>query len=209
MKSKYYPPKLNETKFHCAHCNIFSQQIWQPVFINTGGWTESQLKSCICTHCGQRTYWLGQRMVVPDDAPVEPAHPELPADLLKEYAEARSIFTRSPRASAALLRLCLQKLMPHLGEVGKNLNDDIKSLVKKGLPPLIQKSLDFCMVIGNNAVHPGEIDLNDTPDTALQLFGMINIIVEDRIAKPKEIEALYSTLPEDARKAIDERDKTK
>jgi hypothetical protein len=49
--------------------------------------------------------------------------------------------------------------------------------------------------------------LNDTPEIAQQLFQMINFIVDDRITRPKEIEALYSQLPEDSRKAIEKRDK--
>jgi hypothetical protein len=51
--------------------------------------------------------------------------------------------------------------------------------------------------------------LNDTPDVALQLFGLINIIVEDRITRPKEVEELYSKLPDGAKKAIEERDRKK
>jgi hypothetical protein len=99
--------------------------------------------------------------------------------------------------------------MPHLGETGKNINDDIKSLVSKGLSALVQKALDYCRVVGNNAVHPGEIVINDTPDVAMKLFSMINFIVEDRITKPKEIEALYNELPEDSRKQIESRDSHK
>ena len=76
----------------------------------------------------------------------------------------------------------------------------------KGLPPTIQQSLDYCRVVGNNAVHPGEIDLNDSPEIAQQLFGMINFIVDDRISRPKEIAALYMKLPEKARAAIEKRD---
>lgn len=145
-------------------------------------------------------------MVVPAEAPVEPPHPHLPEDCIAEYTEARDIFARSPRAAAALLRLCIQKLMPHLGEKGNNINDDIKALVAKGLPTMVQQALDYCRVVGNNAVHPGEIELNDTPDVAQRLFEMINFIVEDRITRPKEIAELYGKLPEENRKAIEQRD---
>ncbi len=148
-------------------------------------------------------------MIVPSEAPVEPMHPDLPEDCKTEYSEARDVFSRSPRAAAALLRLCIQNLMPHLGESGSNINQDIKHLVAKGLPILVQKALDYCRVVGNNAVHPGEIEINDTPDIAAKLFQMINFIVDDRITRPKEIEALYTQLPQEAREAIEKRDAQK
>jgi hypothetical protein len=49
--------------------------------------------------------------------------------------------------------------MPHLGESGKNLNTDIGNLVKEGLSVDIQQALDSLRVIGNESVHPGELDL--------------------------------------------------
>lgn len=204
MKSKYYAPKYQETKFHCIHCNVFAEQRWYKVIINGVG--QSELEVSICTHCNNRTYWLKDKMIYPDESPVESVHPDLPEDCVKEYNEARSIFSRSPRAAAALLRLCVQKLMPHIGESGKNINNDIKSLVNKGLSPLVQKALDYCRVIGNNSVHPGEIVVNDSPDIAQKLFAMINYTVEDRITRPNEIEALYNNLPDEARKQIEKRD---
>ncbi|MBW3516834.1 DUF4145 domain-containing protein [Shewanella sp. NKUCC01_JLK] len=145
-------------------------------------------------------------MVVPSEAPVPPPHLDLPQSCLDEYNEARDIVARSPRAAAALLRLCLQKLMPELGEKGKNINDDIGSLVKKGLPIEIQQALDYCRVVGNNGVHPGEIELTDNPEIAHSLFEMLNFIVEDRISRPKKIAALYNVLPEGALKAVAKRD---
>lgn len=146
-------------------------------------------------------------MIVPSDSPVQPHHPDMPEVIISEYDEARSIFGRSPRAAAALLRLALQKLVAVLGEKGDNINEDIKSLVKKGLPVQVQQALDFCRVVGNNAVHPGEIDLNDSPEIAQNLFTMINYIVEDRITRPKQVESLFNALPEGARAAIEKRDR--
>jgi hypothetical protein len=61
----------------------------------------------------------------------------------------------------------------------------------------------------SKTIHPGEIDLNDTPEIAAKLFQMINFIVEDRITRPAEINALYGGLPAEAREAIDKRDKAK
>ncbi len=145
-------------------------------------------------------------MIIPSEAPVPPPHLDMPDSVIGEYQEARSIFSRSPRAAVALLRLAIQKLMPELGEKGENINADIKSLVAKGLPIQVQQAFDFCRVVGNNAVHPGEINLNDTPEMGQHLFSMLNFIVEDRITRPKQIAELYSKLPEPARAAVQRRD---
>lgn len=147
--------------------------------------------------------------MVPSASSVEPKHNDLPQDCHADYEEARDIVSRSPRGAVALLRLCLQKLMPHLGQKGKNINEDIKALVANGLPPMVQQALDVCRVVGNNAVHPGELDIHDTPVIAHQLFRMINFIVADRISRPKEIEALYAQLPQGAIEAIEKRDAAK
>lgn len=130
----------------------------------------------------------------------------MPATVVGDYLEARSIFARSPRAAVALLRLAIQKLMPELGEKGDNINTDIKSLVAKGLPAQVQQAFDFCRVVGNNAVLPGEINLNDTPEMGQHLFNMINFIIEDRITRPKQIAELYAQLPDSARATIEKRD---
>jgi hypothetical protein len=202
--SKYYPPKFQEKKFHCIHCGVFSKQHWGPLLLPGG--RSSEFMWCQCEHCGKACYWYGQRMIVPSEAPVPPVHVDMPESCLDEYNEARDIVARSPRAAAALLRLCIQKLMVELGEKGKNINDDIGSLVKKGLPVEVQQALDYCRVIGNNGVHPGEIELTDNPEISHSLFEMLNFIVEDRISRPKRIAALYSILPDGALKAVEKRD---
>jgi len=206
-KNKYFPPEHRKEQFHCVLCGVFSSQRWFELKINLPqSWENTEFEGSYCIHCNGWTYWHIGKMILPSEAPVEPPHPDLPEDCVIDYTEARDIFARSPRAAAALLRLCIQKLLPHLGEKGNNINTDIGELVKKGLPSVIQQALDVCRVVGNNAVHPGEIDLSDSPETAQQLFHLINFIVEDRITRPKEIQALYNGLPEGSREAINKRD---
>ncbi|MFP9135537.1 DUF4145 domain-containing protein [Shewanella algae] len=204
--SKYYPPIFEEEQFHCIHCGVYAKQKWNILAYGTYSAHESPISYCVCEHCKKVSFWYDSKMIIPSDSPVQPPHPDMPEQIIGEYNEARSIFGRSPRAAAALLRLAVQKLVIVLGEKGDNINQDIKSLVSKGLPPQVQQALDFCRVIGNNAVHPGEINLNDSPDVAQHLFNMINYIIEDRITRPKQIENLYQALPEGARKAIEKRD---
>jgi hypothetical protein len=105
-----------------------------------------------------------------------------------------------------LLRLAVQKLCKHLGGAGDNLNHDIAALVRKGLPARVQQALDVVRVIGNNAVHPGEIDLRDDRATAEGLFRLVNLIAEIMISQPKHVSDMFASLPEGARKAIETRD---
>lgn len=144
-------------------------------------------------------------MVFPAATGGAPAHEDLPEDLKADYQEATAIVNQSPRAAAALIRLILQKLLPHIGGSGENINKDISTL-SKTLPVEVQQAMDVCRVIGNQAVHPGEIDLNDTPEVAHSLFGLINYIVEVCIAQRRRAAALFEGLPGGAKQAIAKRD---
>jgi hypothetical protein len=121
------------------------------------------------------------------------------------YEEAAGIMVKSPRAAAALLRLAVQKLCKALGEKGKDINDDIGNLVKQGLPIQVQQSLDAVRVIGNNAVHPGEINA-DNPAAVALLFGLLNVIVDRMITQPKKIQEIYGALPPKILDGISKRD---
>jgi hypothetical protein len=159
-----------------------------------------------CFNCQEIAVWVHDRLLFPPELHEEEPNDDLPPDILADYQEARSILNLSPRGAAALLRLAIQKLCGHLGEGGKNINADIASLVKKGLSPIIQKSLDVVRVIGNEAVHPGTLDLKDDRDTASKLFRLVNLIAEQMISHPKHVHAMYEELPESKRKEIEKRD---
>ncbi|MGA1989343.1 MAG: DUF4145 domain-containing protein [Candidatus Sulfotelmatobacter sp.] len=208
----YVAPQLRHASFHCSRCNVFAHQEWftpqhqqknqhgQPEFVNVPSLMVNR-----CVHCGKYSYWIEDKLRFPDVTGAPMPHPDTPDAIKEDYEEARSVFARSPRSSAALLRLTIQKICVHLGLPGKNLNDDIGELVNAGLPLEIQQSLDIVRVVGNNQVHPGTLDVRDDPETATHLFDLINLIVEDRIARPNKIKALYQKLPEGARKQIEQR----
>lgn len=205
--SKYYPPTFQQNHFHCLLCGVYAGQCWNGLLLRTNGPPkETKFKYSSCAHCGEICYWYDGKMVVPSESPVSPPHQDIPESCVGVYQEAREIVAKSPRAAAALMRLCVQKLMVELGEKGRNINDDIGSLVRKGLPIEVQQALDYCRVVGNNGVHPGEIELTDSPEIAHSLFEMFNFIIEDRISRPKKITDLYNILPEGALKAVEDRD---
>ena len=162
-----------------------------------------------CAKCDFPTIWLGDKMIFPLTAGAEPPNPDLGADVIRDYEEARSIASLSPRGAAALLRLAIQKLCRKLGQPGKDINTDIKAMVVLGLPPKVQPALDSVRVIGNEAVHPGTIDLKDDRETTNKLFKLVNFIATKMISEPKEIDDLYGSLPSDKLKGIITRDAQK
>lgn len=161
-----------------------------------------------CSSCDGFTLWANQKIVYPDQAVVDPPNDDIEEEIKAIYWEAAAIVKESPRGASALLRLALQLLLKQIGKTGKNINADIKELVAEGLSQRIQQALDLLRVVGNNAVHPGTIDLEDSPDIALKLFHVINFIANEMITKPKELDLLYTDLvPEETKQHIQERDR--
>ncbi len=71
---------------------------------------------------------------------------------------------------------------------------------------MVQQALDVVRVTGNNAIHPGEIDMTDDRDRAATMFAVLNAITEDLVAKPKQMQSLYDGLPESVKQHISQRD---
>jgi hypothetical protein len=159
-----------------------------------------------CYNCDKFAVWVHDSLLSPPIRHGVQPNVDLPGDVLRDYEEARSILDLSPRGAAALLRLCVQKLCVHLGEKGRKIDDNIASLVKKGLNPLVQQSLDIVRVIGNEAVHPGIMDLKDDRDTATALLSLVNAIAVQMITHPKTVKAMYEKLPAAKKAAIEKRD---
>jgi len=160
-----------------------------------------------CSSCNNISLWVNQEIVYPKKTNISPPNEDMEDKIKELYIEASLIVIDSPKGATALLRLALQLLLKQLGKSGKNINNDIKELVSDGLSPKIQQALDLLRVIGNNAVHPGQINLDDDITIAFKLFHILNFIVDEMITKPKELELLYSDIiPEETKEHINQRD---
>lgn len=209
MTQFYEPPLYAKKAFSCPYCNAYAQMRWEQLVSLNG--TPAILKTAECFRCNQRSVWRvsteNWKMIDPVLSRAPLPSEDLPEACAETFMEAREIANSSPRGAAALLRLCIQELCVFLGGEGKNLNHDIALLVRAGLPVRVQQSLDAIRVIGNNAVHPGEIPVNEEADNVFALFSLINMIVDQQITQPKHISQIFDSLPEGAREAVARRDK--
>lgn len=213
--TKHYPPKFSASEFNCPHCGVYALHFWWAYLGAANDTTEFEearilddLCASRCVKCGTNLIWnkASGTIAYPVLSQVALPSEDMPADVSADYEEAARVLHLSPRSAAALLRLALQKLLPHLEQPGKNINAEIANLVRSGLPIEVQQALDALRVIGNESVHPGELDIRDDVETAAQLFDLLNFIVEDKITRPKRVRHLYNTIPQSARDAIEKRD---
>ncbi len=207
QKIPYRSPEFEKTSFNCPFCDAFSNQSWKDLhYYNNGYLKLIDNHVCFCNHCNEYSIWHDEVMIFPNFQGIEPPNQDLNEEIQNDYIEAAEILQKSPRGASALLRLALQKLCIQLGEKGRDLNCDISKLVKKGLPHKIQESLDSLRVVGNESVHPGQMDLKDDIETASSLFRLINFIAEKMITEPKEIDEIYGKIPENKKEQINQRD---
>lgn len=165
----------------------------------------------ICNHCMELAFWKGNNIIYPLTSQLPIAHDDMPESVRRIYDEAEAVFNHSPRASAALLRLAIETLIPllELGVKKDTLNNMIGYLVKEDIPLYIQQSLDSLRYYGNKGIHAAEIDMQDDQDTVIFLFTLCNTIVEELISKKKQVEKIYALLPDRFRESIEKRDTVK
>lgn len=216
MNQKYVAPEKGKGSFTCPHCHTLSLMRYSTHHHNDdkfiaqtrlGDEFQNELYIAKCVNCGNKIIWINGDYIYPDIVAEEP-NVDMPESVKQLYNEAGLIYNKSPRAACALLRLAIDRLCNELGEVDRDINNNIGALVKKGLSKDIQQALDVVRVVGNKAVHPGVIAFDvDDKNTAIKLMRLLNIITRRMITEPKEIASMYEDLPESAKESINNRDK--
>lgn len=209
MSNNYIAPNNNLRSFTCPHCNTIAQMKFDRHFFHedmSQQGVSNILHIARCENCGKKILWINDEYVYPDIIGIE-SNTDMPNEVKTLYDEAATIYNKSPRAACALLRLAVERLCNELGETGA-IDKMIGSLVQKGLPTIVQKALDAVRVIGNKAVHPGQIAFDvDDKSTAETLMKLLNIITERMISEPKEIDGIFGALPQSVKNSIEKRDK--
>ncbi|MCR6032854.1 DUF4145 domain-containing protein [Nocardioides sp. zg-579] len=206
--------------FICPHCNANAQQSWASCTAQGHETSDTYLPGLTistCFVCSGLAIWLEQpvrtdtwgasaRMIYPAATVEGPKrNVDLPEAVARLYDEAATVVNLSPRSASALLRLALEALLEDLyPDKAGNLNSMIGAAVRDGLPERVQRTMDVMRFSGNQSVH--EIHHDDTPQTAATLFGLLNIVAEQLITQPKQLDALYEGLPDGFKQQVDRRD---
>ena len=210
---KYVAPNKDLKAFTCPHCHTLAQMEQDTHQFKSDlcsdynhTWYINGVKISRCTNCGKKIVWVRDNYAYPDIQPIEP-NSDMPDTVKQLYDEAGLIYTKSPRAACALLRLAIDRLCNDLGETDRDINKNIAALVKRGLSVDVQQALDIVRVVGNKAVHPGQIAFDvDNKETAETLFSLINIITDRLISEPKRIQEMFDKLPDSVKTAVRMRD---
>lgn len=161
-----------------------------------------------CMTCQKISVWIFGQLAFP--TPMEFSPPtDLPEECLPDFTEACAVAPHSARASAALMRSCLETLLKKVTEKD-NPSDAIKKLVAENrCDETIQQAMDYVRVAGNKALHAAsEIPMlaDDTGAHFQTLVRLIGYIVDDQITRKKKINNVFSTLPEAEKERINRRD---
>lgn len=199
----------------CPYCHVYAQFDWKYAEKIKSKQYEYNLIVAKCTSCYLDSIWFHNRQSN-EDILIFPSfplkltapNPDMPDDIKQIYIEAAKVLRDSPRASAALSRLAIDKLTKEFSNK-HSLDNRIGDLVSKGLPAKLQQAFDIVRIVGNNAVHPGEIDLTDNQEMAKSLLNLLNIITDNLITQPNQIDKFYNSLPEKQLKHIEKRDSKK
>jgi hypothetical protein len=99
------------------------------------------------------------------------------------FEEAAAILNKFPRGAAALTHVCIQNMIPLLEQTGKNLDENISSLVRKGLEVEIQQAMDVLQVVRKSPSQTTEVDLKEENETAKNFLTSLRQILKRRMLK--------------------------
>lgn len=159
----------------CPHCQEESSDREKHTWIgedDDGTWS---ISGCQCSSCLRWTFFLVQseswdtdpdvsrpvkilarRLIRPQGSRRRPCPPQVATHIAEDYREACVVLPDSPKASAALSRRCLQKVLREAAGVQPStLGNEILELVTTAqIPGQLARSLEAIKSVGDFSSHP-------------------------------------------------------
>lgn len=147
--------KITAPKDLCGFFNIEDACLWR------------------CAGCGGFVIDIRGKTCYPTGTNIQP-NKYMPEEAQNLFREAQSIFNLSPRATCALLRSCLEKMVDARNAQGKTLAQKLGSL---NLSPQLLAFANLCRLYGNDAVHGGTIDFSVDNKEALAIAEALSTFI--------------------------------
>ncbi|MER8406979.1 DUF4145 domain-containing protein [Mesorhizobium sp. M1307] len=209
-----HQPEFRKPKFKCPRCGVVAVQSWTIPYRKEYGkrsGTLAQIEASIsdlglstCEACGAKCLWFEGNLVYPPDLSDHPVPADLPAEVRKDFEEAATIAGASPRAAAALLRMCIEGLCKSVTGEAK-FEDAIAELEQQGIPTPITLAMDVVRLTGNEVLHAGKLYGSDDAKTVAILFRLARLIVNWAITEKRDLQELVATIPPEKLARIEER----
>src|SRR6202047_692475 len=130
-----------------------------------------------CHSCNGFSLWVGGLLVFPTKIDKTPELVE------EDLEEAAAILNEFPRGATALMRVCIQKLVPLLQDSGKELNQRVSSLVRKGLEMEMQQAMDVLQVLRSDPVQLSQLESQADKETTLRFLDSLKEVLERRMSQ--------------------------
>jgi hypothetical protein len=133
-----------------------------------------------CHSCNGFSLWVGGLLVFPTKIDKTPKLVE------EDLEEAATILNEFPRGATALMRVCIQKLVPLLEDNGKELNQRVSSLVRKGLEMEMQQAKEVLQVLRSDPVQLSPLESQADRETALRFLDSLKEVLERRMSQNRD-----------------------
>ncbi len=84
------------------------------------------------------------------------------------------------------MRVCIQKLVPLLEDNGKELNQRVSSLVRKGLEMEMQQAMDVLQVLRSDPAQLTHLESQADKKTALRFLDFLKEVLERRMSQNRD-----------------------
>ncbi len=146
-------------------------------------------------------------MLYPTGPQPRPLGPEVTEKFARDFREASMVVDLSPKASAALSRRLLQRILHEKAGVRGDLNAEIETVIEQGhLPSDLAHDLDMIRTTGNFAAHPikststGEV-VDVEPGEAEGLLDLVEELLDYYFVRPARRAAKRDALNDNLRDA--------